>query len=116
MLLKVLAAASAATLLAGAAYAQDQAAPDTSNPSASPSAPAPAQPSAPADSGSGGVSAGASGTSTSSAGYNVGVPQTDPATGNQIVTNGPVPDTRANRAAYGQPDSRAGRRTRAKGN
>jgi hypothetical protein len=35
---------------------------------------------------------------------------------NQIVTNGPVPDTRANRAKYGGPMSNAGRRTRPAGN
>ncbi len=33
-----------------------------------------------------------------------------------LVTNGPVPDTRANRARYGQPMSNAGKRTPAKGN
>lgn len=32
------------------------------------------------------------------------------------VTNGPVPDTAENRAKYGQPMSRAGKRTAAKGN
>lgn len=32
------------------------------------------------------------------------------------VTNGPVPDTRENRAKYGQPLSRAGRMTAARGN
>ncbi|HEY5411436.1 MAG TPA: hypothetical protein VIJ94_12000, partial [Caulobacteraceae bacterium] len=51
-----------------------------------------------------------------SAGYNVGAPQTDPSTGAQIVTNGPVPDTKANRARLGSPDSHAGKRTAAAGN
>jgi hypothetical protein len=32
------------------------------------------------------------------------------------VTNGPVPDTKENRAKYGQPMSRAGKRTAAAGN
>jgi hypothetical protein len=32
------------------------------------------------------------------------------------VTNGPVPDTAGNRAKYGQPMSRAGKRTAARGN
>ena len=32
------------------------------------------------------------------------------------VTNGPVPDTAENRAKYGQPMSRAGKRTAARGN
>lgn len=34
----------------------------------------------------------------------------------QMVTNGPVPDTAENRAKYGQPLSRAGKRTAARGN
>lgn len=33
-----------------------------------------------------------------------------------MVTNGPVPDTAENRAKYGQPLSRAGKRTAARGN
>jgi hypothetical protein len=33
-----------------------------------------------------------------------------------MVTNGPVPDTAENRAKYGQPMSRAGKRTAARGN
>lgn len=33
-----------------------------------------------------------------------------------VVTNGPVPDTRENRAKYGQPMSNGGRRTRPAGN
>jgi UrcA family protein len=33
-----------------------------------------------------------------------------------VVTNGPVPDTRQNRAAYGGPQSRAGRASSASGN
>ena len=33
-----------------------------------------------------------------------------------VITNGPVPDTRANRARFGQPMSRAGRATDAAGN
>jgi hypothetical protein len=35
---------------------------------------------------------------------------------NQMVTNGPVPDTRANRAKYGRPMSNAGRKTKPAGN
>lgn len=35
---------------------------------------------------------------------------------NVMVTNGPVPDTAANRAKYGQPDSHAGKHTSARGN
>jgi hypothetical protein len=32
------------------------------------------------------------------------------------ATNGPIPDTKANRAKYGQPLSSAGKRTKAAGN
>jgi len=39
-----------------------------------------------------------------------------PATTVQVVTNGPIPDTAANRARYGGPKSHAGRRTKASGN
>jgi hypothetical protein len=35
---------------------------------------------------------------------------------NMTVTNGPVPDTAENRSKYGQPLSRAGKRTSARGN
>ena len=35
---------------------------------------------------------------------------------NNVVTNGPVPDTRANRARYGRPLSNAGKRTAPVGN
>ncbi len=62
-----------------------------------------------------GASAGASGAADTT-GYNVGAPQTDPNTGAQVVTNGPVPDTRANRARFGTPDSNAGKHTSAAGN
>ena len=33
-----------------------------------------------------------------------------------VITNGPIPDTRENRAKYGLPDSRAGRHSRPVGN
>jgi hypothetical protein len=35
---------------------------------------------------------------------------------NILVTNGPVPDTKANRAKYGQPLSQTGRMTKPAGN
>lgn len=35
---------------------------------------------------------------------------------NKLITNGPVPDTAANRAKYGGPNSRAGRHTKPAGN
>jgi hypothetical protein len=115
MLLKISVAAAAlvaASALAGAASAQDQAAPaDQAAP------PAAVQPDASAPAGAPVNAAPATtSSSSSSSGYNVGTPTTDPNTGAQIVTNGPVPDTRANRARFGQPDSHAGRMTKAAGN
>ena len=38
------------------------------------------------------------------------------AAGTDVISNGPVPDTRANRAKYGQPLSHAGKMTKAAGN
>ncbi len=102
------AAIAAATALAGAASAQDQS-----------SAPAPAQPAAapaPADTTAPAAAPSDASAPASSTGYNVGAPQTDPSTGAQIVTNGPVPDTKANRERFGSPDSHAGKRTSAAGN
>ena len=119
MRLKITIAAAAlvaATALAGAASAQGQsnfAGDDKANPTgAVQTDPGPAA--APA---SAAVNAPASTDApASSTGYNVGAPQTDPNSGAQIVTNGPVPDTSANRARFGQPDSHAGRHTSAAGN
>src|SRR6185312_13186436 len=104
MFLKISTAAAAliaATAIAGAASAQDQ-----SSAPADQAAPA----AAPADAN---AAPAATAPATDTTGYNVGTPQTDPNTGAQIVTNGPVPDTRANRARFGMPDSHAGKRTAA---
>ena len=148
MLFKVLAAAGAAALLAGAANAQSEATP--ANPAPSPGAPStdtnaappPGPSAAPAptsgDAGAaaapaptGGIPGAAGGPPASSAtgagagtspnnlGYNVNtghVVQEAGPNGAQIITNGPIPDTRANRAEFGPPDSAAGRRTRPRGN
>ncbi len=43
-------------------------------------------------------------------------PTTADASGNQVVSNGPVADTPANRAKYGKPMSMAGRMTKPAGN
>ena len=61
------------------------------------------------------VPAASTGTATSTS-----VTAVDPATGATAtvttLTNGPVPDTKENRAKYGAPMSNAGKRTPAKGN
>jgi hypothetical protein len=93
--------ATAACLLGSAAFAQTdtaqapQPAPQSSMPADQ--GPAPADQSAPT-----GGAANASATVDAS--------------GVQVIASQPVPDTKANRAAYGQPLSRAGKRTAPKGN
>jgi hypothetical protein len=55
----------------------------------------------------------------SNASANVPVTSSAPAatvTSDTLVTNGPVPDTRSNRAKYGAPESHAGKLTRPAGN
>lgn len=114
MLLKITTAAAAlfaATAIAGAASAQDQAAPAPADQAAPPAA---AQPDANAAQSAAPAPAAAPASDTS--GYNVGTPRTNPETGAQIITNGPVPDTPENRARFGKPNSHAGRRTAAAGN
>ena len=100
--------AIAAISLASPAFAQM-----ASDPNAPPPAPPAAEPMAPY--------AGAAGANTSTG--PVSADQLPPgqasalAVGdNKLVTNGPVPDTRANRAKYGGPMSNAGRHTRPIGN
>ena len=115
MFLKISTAAAAliaATAIAGAASAQSQSGfvGDSANPTGAVQTDPNAAPAV-----SNGASASAA-VAADSSGYNVGTPQTDPNTGAQIVTNGPVPDTRANRARFGTPDSHAGKRTSAAGN
>ncbi len=115
-MLKISAAAAAliaATAIAGAASAQSQSG-FSGDSSGRPGAVQTDPNSAPAATSDGASASAAVATDTS--GYNVGTPQTDPNTGAQIVTNGPVPDTRANRARFGSPDSHAGKRTSAAGN
>ena len=117
MILNLSPAAAALTVamaLAGAASAQGQPSAAGAADQATPAAAAPADPSAaPAQAA---PAPALSAAATDTTGYNVGTPQTDPNTGAQIVSNGPVPDTAANRARLGKPDSHAGRRTSAAGN
>jgi hypothetical protein len=99
MLKHLLTATAALALMAGAAHAQTApASPPAATPDASPK---------PMD----------SATTTSAA----PAPMTEPAAAPAVVsvatvTNGPVADTPENRAKYGQPMSRAGKRTTPKGN
>jgi hypothetical protein len=96
--------ATAACLIGATAYAQT-----TDNTAQAPQQPAP-QSSAPADQGSMPADASASTGGAANASATVD------ANGTQVIASQPVPDTRANRAAYGQPLSRAGKRTAPKGN
>lgn len=100
-------AAAAATMVAGAAIAQD-AAPQSAPPSPPMSAPAPDGSAAPLGSPA------------------HPIPQTSPTPADQayhlkagdpsVVSNAPVADTPENRAAYGQPMSRTGKSTKPIGN
>jgi hypothetical protein len=132
MLLKtMLTAAAASALMAGVAFAQptsSAAAPDPAQPSGSTTgevtAPRadPTLPSSSATAPDATQAPDASAPPTASTGQAVSTSATttDPATGatmtTQTLTNGPVPDTAANRAKYGKPLSNAGRRTAPKGN
>jgi predicted outer membrane protein len=92
----LLTAVAATALIGGAAYAQ-QSTTTTTTTSTDATAPAAAT----------GTATSTSATTTDASGASVTTTMT---------TNGPVPDTRANRAKYGQPMSRAGRRTAPRGN
>lgn len=109
MKLTHLAAATAAVaFLGGAAYAQQPTTPAPAD------APPVEQAAPPADttldaSEPAPASSDVTATSATTVAGNVSVTTT-------TVTNGPVPDTAENRAKYGQPLSRAGKRTAARGN
>jgi hypothetical protein len=90
----ILAAAAATALIGGAAFAQEPA-----------TQPAPATASAPATTGQ---AVNTTSTTTTDA--------TGASVTTSMTTNGPVPDTKENRAKYGGPMSHAGKRTAAKGN
>ena len=109
-------AASALTLLAGAAHAQQVNKPMVPDP-----APAPTSATNPGSLTDPNVATSGAATVTDPA---AAPSATSPATSSDAsavvstttVTNGPVADTPENRAKYGQPMSRAGKRTAAKGN
>jgi len=127
----MIASATTAALLAGAALAQNDTAvnPPSSNklpPGAATSSARPSGQAGAADS-----TAPAAGPAQSPSGASS--PSSDAATvapaagaptqrapsagaGTELLTNGPIPDTKENRAKYGQPLSNAGRATKAAGN
>jgi hypothetical protein len=99
-LVKTAIMATAACLIGATAFAQ------TDNGAQAPQQPAP-QSSMPADNTSAPADAtGAAGNASATVGAN----------GVVTIASQPVPDTRENRKAFGQPLSRAGRRTAPKGN
>jgi hypothetical protein len=113
----MIAAAATATLLAGAALAQTPAATGSNftqnDTSVNPPAAAVPPPATPADV----APAAAADTATVAPAAGAPTERAPVATaGTDLVTNGPVPDTRENRAKYGQPMSNAGRHTKAAGN
>lgn len=111
--LRLLAAASFAALLAGPALAQDMTTPpedQTNMPAATPTEVAPAADASamPASATAPVVMRQDSVSPEQAATLKAGDPN--------VVTNGPVPDTRENRAKYGSPISNGGRRTTPAGN
>jgi hypothetical protein len=109
MLIKALICAAAASTLATAALAQDNSNDrDVTAPSASQSqGPAATENSVPATAVTPSANVASSTTTIDADGAVVT---------NQVITNGPVPDTPENRARYGQPLSHAGRMTAPRGN
>lgn len=98
----LLTATAATAFIGGAAFSQP------ATPSAPEPAPAPAPAAAPSDTAAPtGTAVSTSVTTTDASGASVT---------STLTTNGPVPDTKENRAKYGQPMSNAGKRTPAKGN
>jgi hypothetical protein len=106
--------ATAACLIGGAAFAQptttDQTPPATSSDmNAAPAAPATPAPDATPN-------AAPMPDNTAQTGAAANTSATVDASGNQVIASQPVPDTPANRAAYGAPLSHAGKHTAPKGN
>jgi hypothetical protein len=100
--------ATAACLIGATAYAQ------TDNSSQAPQQPPP-QSSMPADQSAAPADQGAAAPADApTAGANASA--TVDSGGNQVIASQPVPDTKANRTAYGAPLSRAGKRTAPAGN
>jgi hypothetical protein len=112
--------ATAACLIGAAAYAQP-ATTDPAPPAASSdmnaAPPASAPDTAPATQDTMAPPAGATAdTGTAPVGAAANTSTTVDASGNQVIASQPVPDTRANRAAFGAPLSHAGKHTAPKGN
>jgi hypothetical protein len=108
--------ATAACLIGAAAYAQPSASDGSMPPadqSTAPTAEQAAMP--PADQAAPPASTGMS-AQPAPTGTAANTSSTVDANGNQVIASAPVPDTKANRAAYGQPLSRAGKRTAPAGN
>lgn len=101
----LLTAVAATALIGGAAYAQ-QPTTTTTTTTTAPSPPATSDTAAPAAPTGAAVQ-----TSVTAVDASSGATLTD-----TLVTNGPIPDTPANRAKYGQPMSQAGKHTPARGN
>ena len=119
----MIATATTAALLAGAAFAQSSSAPAASGDTA-------VNPPASSDQLPAGVATGNAATNPTPSGQAGGNDATNVApaagapaerapsatAGTDLISNGPVPDTRANRAKYGMPLSNAGRMTKPAGN
>jgi len=103
--------ATAACLIGAVAYAQPTT-PDQAPPADQSAAP----PAASSDMNAGPATSAAPDASTAPVGAAANTSTTVDASGNQVIASQPVPDTPANRAAFGQPLSHAGKHTAPKGN
>jgi hypothetical protein len=120
----LLAAAAIAAMTAGAAAAQSMAAPSGSDTTSAPSAnaapmdtsAAPAMAAPSADQNGTPAAATMPGQTVESSPTPAANAYTLKAGDPNVVSNAPIPDTRANRAQFGKPMSNAGRRTAAAGN
>ena len=120
--------ATAACLLGAAAYAQptttDQTSPPADQSAAPPADQSAAPPAAssdmnaapPAAAGQAPDAMPSAGAAAAPTGAAANTSATVDASGNQVIASQPVPDTPANRAAYGAPLSHAGKHTAPKGN
>jgi len=115
----MIATATTAALLAGAAFAQPS--PSTGDTAVNPPASSDQLPAGVAAGNAAttlSTPSGQAGADAASVAPAAGAPaeRTSANAGTEVVSNGPIPDTRANRAKYGAPLSTAGRLTKPAGN
>jgi hypothetical protein len=115
----LIATAAAGVLFAGAAIAQSAPNDTSVNPPSSAGVAPPSdstQPAAPSQDRGPAADANSSDVAPAAGAPAERAPAANVGGGEEIVSNGPIPDTRANRAKYGQPMSQTGKMTKPAGN